>query len=339
MKLNFGFLFCSLFFLQTYAQPLPKNSDYCYRKITTGFGPEDLQIDTITNPNRPRLLIACATRRENEPQIAEIYAHNIDSGFAYPLVRIEPQNTHFNPHGLDLVNVRDSLILLVVSHNDSAKEHSIIRYFVKGDSLFFLQKITNNLFTSPNAVTGSSNGDFWVSNDAGKRGNAFEYVFRQKKSKVIYCKGNDCEIAADKICFGNGILVSENTIYEASTMPGAIYQYTLENGKMTHQKMIIELSGVDNIRLHNGELIVAAHLRFMQFLSHMKNAEKKSPTAIYAVNPTSGEKRLLFFNDGSIINAASTGLVFRNKLYIAQVFDPFILEVDLSCHNAEKKSN
>lgn len=337
MQLRFVFFFCTLFFLQACSQPLPENSDYCYRKITTGYGPEDLQIDTVTNPNRPRLLIACNTRREYEPAVSEIYAHNLDDSIAYPLSRIEPKDIHFNPHGLDLVNVRDSLILLVVNHNDSAHEQSIIRYLVKSDTLFFLQKITNPLFASPNAVAGLGNGDFLVSNDAGKRHNFWEMLFRQKKSKVIYCKGNDCAIAADKICFGNGILVSGETIYEASTLPGAIYKYTLENGKMTNQQTIAKVDGADNLRLHNGELIVAAHLRFGKFLSHMKKAEKKSPTAVYAVNPASGEKRLVYFNDGNVISAASTGLIFRNKLYIAQVFDPYILEVDLSCHTTVKK--
>lgn len=336
MKSNSILFFCSLIFLQACSQPLPENSDYCFDKITTGYGPEDLQIDTITNPAKPRLLISCNTRRKNEQKNSEIYAFNIDSSTAHPLGRIEPKDIHFNPHGLDLANVGDSLILLVVSHNDMAKEHSIIRYWVKGDTLFFLEKITHPLFASPNAVTGWNNGDFLVSNDAGKRHNFWEALFRQKKSKVIYCKGNDCSIATDKICYGNGVLISDNIIYEASTLPGEIYRYTFDKGKMTNQKKIAEIAGADNLRMHNGELIVAAHLRFGKFLTHMKNGEKKSPTAIYSVNPESGEKKLLYFDDGREISAASTGLIFRNKLYIAQVFDPFILCVDLSCHSATK---
>lgn len=336
-RLNAIFTFCTLFFLQACSQALPENSDYCYEKIATGYGPEDLQIDTITNPAKPRLIISCHTRRDSEPTISEIYSFNIGEKTANVMTRIEPKGMHFSPHGLDLANVRDSLILLVISHHDSLKEQSIIRYLVKGDTLFFLQKITNPLFASPNAVAGMSNGDFLVSNDAGKRGNFWEYLFRQKKSKVIYCKGDNCSIAADKICYGNGVLVSDSTIYEASTLPGEIYQYTLDNGKLINQKKIAEIAGADNLRLYNGELIVAAHLRFGKFLAHMKNIEKKSPTAIYSVNPESGEKKLVYFDDGHEISAASTGLIFRDKLYIAQVFDPFILCVDLSCRTSAKK--
>lgn len=337
MRLHFIFFLSLLFFLQACAQPLLENSDFCFKKITTGYGPEDLQIDTITDSSRPRLLISCNTRRKNEPRVSEIYAFNIDSASAYPLLRVEPNDLYFNPHGLDLAYVRDSLILLVVSHNDSAHEHSIFHYLVKGDTLFFLQKITHPLFVSPNAVAGLSNGDFLVSNDAGKRHNFWELLFRMKKSKAIYCKGNDCEIVAEGVCYGNGILASGNTVYRASTIPGEIYEYTLENEKLMNRKTIAKVGGADNLRLHNGELIVTAHLRFGKFLSHMKNAEKKSPTAVYAVNPTSRENRLVYFDDGNVISAASTGLIFHNKLYIAQVFDPFILEVDLECRNASEK--
>lgn len=337
MRLSFVSVFCMLVFMQACSQPLPENSDYCSRRITTGYGPEDLVVDTISTPDQPRLLISCATRREKEPLTNEIYTFTIGGDQARPLVRIEPDNLHFRPHGIDLVAAKDSLILLVVSHNDNAKEHSIIRYLVQSDTLFFLQKITHPLFVSPNAVAGMTNGDFLVSNDAGKRGNFWEYLFRQKKSALIHCRNNNCEPTADKISYGNGILVSGKTVYRASTLPGAIYQYTLENGKITTPKTIAEIKGADNLRLHNGELIVAAHLRFGKFLAHMKNAEKKSPTAVYAVNPASGEKRLLYFDDGNNISASATGLIFRNKLYIAQVFDPFILEVDFGCHTAAKK--
>src|SRR6478736_6401892 len=81
-------IFCSLFFLQACSQPLPKNSDYCFEKISTGYGPEDLQIDTITNPAKPRLLIACNTRRESEPNVSEIYSFNIGEKNAHVMPRI-----------------------------------------------------------------------------------------------------------------------------------------------------------------------------------------------------------------------------------------------------------
>ena len=93
------------------------------------------------------------------------------------------------------------------------------------------------------------------------------------------------------------------------------------------------MKGADNIRLDGTNLVVAGHLKFGKFLKHMKNSNKKSPTAIFTINKDTHETNLLYYNTGEVISAASTGLIYDHKLYIAQVFDNFILEVNLDCHS------
>jgi hypothetical protein len=126
--------------------------------------------------------------------------------------------------------------------------------------------------------------------------------------------------------------VHGNTIYQASTMPGEVYQYSFSNGKLSNKTTIAKVKGADNIRLDGNNLVVAGHLKFGKFLKHMKNSNKKSPTAIFTINKDSHEKNLIYYNSGEVMSAASTGLIYDHKLYIAQVFDNFILEVNLDCH-------
>jgi hypothetical protein len=37
----------------------------------------------------------------------------------------------------------------------------------------------------------------------------------------------------------------------------------------------------------------------------------------------------MYVNTGDMISAASTAMVFNNKIYISQVFDPFIVVCDV----------
>jgi hypothetical protein len=175
-------------------------------------------------------------------------------------------------------------------------------------------------------------GSFLVSNDANKQGNIFEIYSNKRKQRLSTGKMEQLSYADAKVCYGNGILVNGNTIYQASTMPGEVYQYSFSSGKLSNKTTIAKVKGADNIRIDGNNLVVAGHLKFGKFLKHMKNTNKKSPTAIFTINKESLEKNLIYYNSGEVISAASTGLIYNHKLYIAQVFDNFILEVNLDCH-------
>ena len=61
----------------------------------------------------------------------------------------------------------------------------------------------------------------------------------------------------------------------------------------------------------------------------MKNKEKISPSIVYEMDLDSNTKTILFEDNGDIISAASGAIRYKNKLYIAQVFENFILCVNL----------
>ena len=164
-------------------------------------------------------------------------------------------------------------------------------------------------------------GGLLISNDAGKMGDYTEALFKLKRAQIIYWNHTTCSVAAGKFCFSNGITNQAGKVYLASTIQNKIWKFDFKDGKMINQQVIAKVNGADNIRICDGNLYVACHLRFLDFLKHMKNAAHYSPTMVYKINPVSMQKSVVFFDDGAKLSAGSTGLSFHNKLYVSGVFD------------------
>lgn len=309
---------------------MPPLSNYPSVKITTGSGPEDLVLDT--SAGYPRLLVSCNARRPNQPYLGEIYEVNLQNEKAFPLKRTGgPGSLTFNPHGISITENKEGVFLYVISHNDSKKEHFIVKYKVLPGELKFTAIFTHPLLVSPNALAAKPDGSFWVSNDAGKRGSKMEMLFKLRKSKVIFYDGKgNWTIAADRLSFGNGIVTKGSSAYVATTRQNRLFSYSIQaDGKLVNRKTIAKITGQDNLRFYGNSLLVAVHPRPFAFVRHVKDPMKKSPSVIYQINLTDLKKEVIYADDGSGISAGSTGLIVNGYLYIAQVFEPFILKVRL----------
>ena len=309
---------------------MPRLSDYTVIKIVTGSGPEDLVLDT--SAGYPRLLVSCNARRPEQPYMGEIYEVNIKTDQSFPLKRTgEPDSLIFNPHGISITECDAGTFLYVISHNDAKKRHYIVKYKVLHGELKFIAIFTHSLLVSPNALTANSDGSFWISNDAGKRGSKMEMLFKLKRSKVIYFDGKgNWTVAAERLAFGNGIVTKGDTAYLATTRQNKLFSYTIQpDGKLINRKTIAKITGQDNLRFDSNSLLVAVHLKPFAFIRHIKDPLKKSPTVIYRINLSDLKKEAIYSDDGSGISAGSTGLIYNGYLYIAQVFDSFILKVRL----------
>ena len=72
------------------------------RLLPTGYGPEDIVVDSLNTP--PRLLVSCASRRLEHPAYGEIEAIDPAKGKRFVMKRIgEPGGLTFRPHGISLV--------------------------------------------------------------------------------------------------------------------------------------------------------------------------------------------------------------------------------------------
>ena len=298
---------------------LPKQFQTKDEVISVGPGPEDMVADTVSE--QPRLLISCSSRRDNEPHYGEINVYYPSSGTVRILKRSEPADVHFYPHGIDLVQVRDSLILLVANNDSRDHEQSILRYRVFKDSLLFLNKIVDPLIVSPNAVTGLPDGSILISNDMGKLGNFWEALFVLKRAKIIYWDHNKCSVAAGRFCYSNGITNRDGKVYLASTRQDKVWSFDFNAGKMTNKQIIAKAHGADNLRFDGNTLLVACHLRFLDFLKHMKDSSHYSPTTVYRIDLTTHQKTLVYFDDGKQISAGSTCLIYCGYVYVGEVFD------------------
>jgi len=332
MKTRFVFILSGILSLLALAgcSVIPPLSHYPAKKIVTGYGPEDFVLDT--SAGYKRLLVSCNARRPGQPHLGEIYEVNLQSELSLPLKRTgDPDSLELNPHGISISKTGDATFLYVISHNDKKKRHFIVKYQVLPASLKFEAIYSHPLLVSPNALNANPDGSFWVSNDAGKRGNKMEMLFGLKRSKVVFFDGKGkWSIAADKLAFGNGIVNLGKTAFVATTRQNKLFEYTINpNGKLTNRKTIAKITGQDNLRFDGNSLLVAVHLRPMAFVRHAYHAEKKSPTVIYRINLKDYKKTLVYSDDGTQIIAGSTGLIVDGYLYIAQIFEPFILKVKL----------
>lgn len=306
-------------------------------KIDVGPGPEDIVLDTF-NTAYPRILASCLQRREGKAVYAEICEVNLNNDSYKILKRVnEPQGMVFRPHGFDLVkNLKSELLLYCVSHNEEKKEHSIIVYSVFADRLEFKEKLDSPLLVSPNDVTANCAGEIFATNDARKRGSVMESLLKLKTSNVVHYDPTNQQwnVAADRFSYANGIAISHcpsDYVLLSTIRSNKLYMLknTTDNEDQYIPKTIAKLKGLDNITfINDNEILVTAHLNQIAFLKHYKDPKNNSPTVVYRVNINTGEDPAIYSNDGSDISGGSTALYYKGKLYISQVFEPFLLKCD-----------
>ena len=298
-----------------------------FERIRVGAGPEDFVLDNFDG--RERLIISCSARRPNEPEFAEIVAYDINTKAVSNLKRTnEPDGMIFNPHGIDLKRVGSELWLFVVNHPRPMPDQILI-YQVMPNELILKNTISNDLFVSINCVVGLNNGNFYISNDAGKKGAVFEKLFALRKSNITFydLKNNQSKIVKNKLAYANGVAVKNDKLYIATTQKKDLLEKTMnEDGSLQLTRKFKGKKGMDNITINGDFLFVTAHPKFFKFLKHMKNPAKKSPSEVYMVDLNSAQIVRIFYDKGDNISTAATALLYKNNLYLGQVFDDFLLK-------------
>ena len=323
-------LMCFLI-LSSGCMKLPQNSELSSTKIVVGSGPEDMVLDTLQGNSR--LLISCASRREGQAEFGEIVSYDLGSGKIDTLERRgEPDGIVFRPHGVYLEGDK----LYIISHEQEPDVHIVLVYIVKDNLLIFSDIVRSQLLNSPNALVTGPSGEIYVVNDSGKRGSLAEKIFRLKKASVVRFDkiGGDGNwkgrLVAGQLGYPAGINRIGNKIYAGDAVLHKIHVYKISDDGLSPQSEIADIKGNDNIKIHEGNLLTPGHVKPFKFVGHAKDAEKKSPVEVFLVDPESGSHKMLFFDDGNRISGGSTAIIFENKLYICQVFEPYILKVDLN---------
>lgn len=304
------------------------------RKIAVGPGPEDFALDAWTGP--ARLLVSVHERRAwTEP--GEIWAVDLATRAARKLPREnEPAGSSFRPHGVDAVRtLAGETRLYVISHGPEQDDdqHAIFVYRVEPDRLVFIEALTHELLVSPNDLDVLPDGSLFVGNDSGTRGSLVEMALGLRRANVIHYDGRGgWQVAARDIAFTNGILARpDGSLLVAATTGNRIIRFAPQaDGTFQEAGNLAELTGPDNLMaLGANELTVAAHPSGLAFLSHASDPASSSPSVVYRIDIASGTTEAIYADDGTQISASSTGLVHDGRLYIGQVFEPFVLECKL----------
>lgn len=321
------FLFLFVCFVASCAKLPVETTGYKHTIYDVLTGPEDFVLDTS---DFPRLIVSCGTKRKGDASKGSFFSIYLNSKHIEPMKVFMPDSISLFPHGIDLVKQNDSLIILAVNHEYISKKktrHSVLRFLLKHDRLYFIQQVVSHEMKHPNAVCGMADGSFFFSN-----------MFTSNmlsKGNITYCKNGDCHVASRKIRYANGVAFYNKRLFVASTLENKIFSYSIEKGMLLDEKTEAELKGGDNLRIVNDKLYCAAHLKLWAFIKHYKNFRKHSPTAVFEKDLITGKSEIIYFNNGEVIDASSTALKYKGKIYIAGVFDPEVVEVDFTPPNSK----
>lgn len=307
-----------------------------YTRIEVGPGPEDIALDTIFGEER--LIVSCSERRAEDYSKNGFYDYNLSSEDIVKLpIEGLPESITLRPHGIDIGIVDGKRLLYVVNHEKNEKDfppagrQSILVFALQADKVVFQEQLTSELLISPNDVCTDHQGGIYVSNDSGKRNSFFEKLFALKRSFVIHYNGTSWRSVGDELKYANGVGVMHDRLYITGTQEKSVISYQINaDGTFSDGKDIPCLKGNDNITFHENQLVTTAHLDFMKFMKHVKYPDKPSPCSVYSVDLETNAIDTLYLDNGSVLSAASTGLIYNGNLYIAQVFNPFILRIPLS---------
>jgi len=292
-------------------------------------GPEDMVLDTLHG--EPRLIISCCGRREADKPYGEMILYNLRTGEQEEMERRnEPEDILFRPHGIYL----DGNLLYVISHEKEPDFHPVLVYRVDGNLLEFVEIISTSRQHSPNALVTGPGREIYLVNDSGKRGSLLEKALKLKKASVVKLTKNSdgvwvAEMVADRLGYPAGINRIGDQLYVGDAVLHKIHVYEIAKDGLKPVREFQKLKGNDNIRIYEDQLLTPGHVKPLKFVKHAKNPKKKSPVDVFLVDPSSGDHSVLYSTDGSTISGGSTAIIYGNHLYICQVFDSYILKVEL----------
>lgn len=311
------------------------------QRIAVGSGPEDIALDL--SQGAPRFIVSCDERRKNQPDIGTFYGINPadNSSFEFKII---PENFTVHPHGIDVVTIDSIPYLYAISHDKENQEfkHRVYRFIIQQDSLLFDSEhvMENKLMRVPNDLDVLEDGSFYASNSVPTEdpNESTKAILGIGTGSVVHYDGKgNWEIVVDDMCYPNGVWVNQKEDYLLVANGGCqeVARYKINNGKvdatdkLSTKKHGINIPVGDNLMLDNeGVLWTAAHPCPLKFVDHAGDPTKKSPMQVFGLDPMTLKPEMVFQNNGELISAASTVLKFENRLYIAQVFDPFVLVVE-----------
>lgn len=304
----------------------PISGSNCQR-IATGPGPDDM----VVQPGTPLRLLISSHDRRNFSHAGDIYAYTPANNQMIVMARVgEPEGFRLRPHGMDLINRNGRWWLYVVSHDRElvSDQHSLMIYEVQGDTLRFQQQLTTPLLSAPNDVAVADNGDIYVTNERLDGASIVEWLFLQRKANVVvYRPGTGWKVAAAELAIANGIFIQDRTVWVSQTIGEGLVRYTRRpDGGLGQGVQVTSLSLIDGLSpAPGGHLLATAYPSLIGLGLHWQHQPSHARTVVYDVDPQTQTSRIVFQDNGQNINAVSSAQLVGDRLYLGQLFDPFIM--------------
>lgn len=242
----------------------------------------------------------------------------------------------FNPHGISLYRAADGKkTLFVINH--AGDQHTIEIFDVSGARLVHRRTVSGEEFVSPNDVAGTGPDSFYIANDHGIASGWMQMVEdlgRLRLSTVQYYNGHDFETVISALGSAIGINISDDgrTLYVSAGAERMVYVYDrdLQTNRLSQRARVAVPGYPDNLDVQaNGDLLLAVHSKLLDFLAHVGDAKKLSPSHVMLMTPDSKGSlaaKTIYYNSGSEISAASVAAGFGKRLLIGSVFEAKILD-------------
>lgn len=301
---------------------------YSNHQIQTDQGPEDIVLDTVSM-SRPRLLISCDNRR-SFPASGCIQSMDLGTEKVITLSRQnEPKGINFHPHGIDVVNSPSGRVnLYVVNHDEAQHIQSILVYELKDSSIYFEKMLSGDLVISPNDVSATPEGKIIFGNEFHRRNANLAAILGLKTGYFVEVQNDIARKRERHYCYANGSAIWNKQLLTVGTRNAFLYASPLTFDEGSKRRKITRLKGADNISVVGDKAYVACHVSLLRFLKHAKDKANSTPTVVYEVDLISRKKKILYSNFDGTINGASTAIYYRGRLYLAQIFEPYILVVE-----------
>jgi len=314
---------------------------YVTTKIEVSGGPEDIAIDTSLGYER--IIVACSERRKEVAQKGRFFSI-LPSTKEVQEMQVINANVTINPHGIDIITMDSIPYLYAISHNENEEgwRHFVARFVIQGDSLIMDQDhiFEHPLMSVPNDLEVLEDGSFYASNYIPNENSieSTKAVLGIKNGSIVHYDGNEnWEIALDNLCYPNGIWVNQATQELVFANGGCqeVLRYKItadgidKSSKISTRKEGMDIPIGDNLMMDDqGVIWLTAHPCPLKFLDHGKDSQNHSPIQIFALDPQTMKADLVLQNNGDLISAASTAIRIKDRLFLSQVYDPYILAVD-----------
>ena len=241
----------------------------------------------------------------------------------------------FRPHGIGLfVDAKGVRSLFVVNHPAGGPDEVVI-FDIDGDGGLALRRVVSDpLLTNLNDVQPVGRNAFYATNDHGNRiGTRLQDLLLLNQANLVYYDGSAARVAATGLSYANGVNISPDgrEVYVAETIDRAlrIYRRDPASGDLTLLEILPVDTGVDNIDVEeNGDLLIGAHPRLLDFSKHAVDPEARSPSQVLLVKKRADgghSVRTLYLDRGESLSGGAVAAGYREWMLLGPVFESKIL--------------